>query len=64
MLALANKVLTISKLEHGQLLLDKNWIQLRPMVDELVHTFTVKAEKPITFRLICRKRELMLMRSI
>jgi len=50
LLALANKVLTISKLEHGQLLLDKNWIQLRPMVDELVHTFTAKAEKPITFQ--------------
>lgn len=50
LLALANKVLTISKLEHGQLLLDKNWIQLHPMVDELVHTFTAKAEKPITFQ--------------
>ena len=50
LLALVNKVLTISKLEHGQLLLDKNWIQLRPMVDELVHTFTAKAEKPITFQ--------------
>ena len=47
---LANKVLTISKLEHGQLLLDKNWIQLHPMVDELVHTFTAKAEKPTIFQ--------------
>lgn len=50
LLALANKVLTISKLEHGQLLLDKDLIHLRLMIDELVNTFTAKAEKPITFQ--------------
>lgn len=51
LLALANKVLTISKLEHGQLLLDKNWIELRPMLEPLIDTFTAKAGKPISFRL-------------
>lgn len=51
LLALANKVLTISKLEHGQLLLDKNWIRLTPMVEELVRTFTAKSSKSIAFQL-------------
>lgn len=51
LLALANKVLAISKLEHGQLLLDKDWIELRPMLEALVDTFTAKVDKPITFRL-------------
>lgn len=51
LLALANKVLAISKLEHGQLLLDKDWIELRPMLDVLLDTFTAKADKPTTFRL-------------
>lgn len=51
LLTLANKVLTISKLEHGQLLLDKQPTQLRPMVDALVNTFTAKVDKPISFQL-------------
>lgn len=49
LLALANKVLTISKLEHGQLLLDKNWIELRPILEALADTFTAKSDKPISF---------------
>lgn len=65
LLALANKVLTISKLEHGQLLLDKNWIQLRPMVEMSWYTRSRLRQKSLShFRLICRQRELMLMRSI
>lgn len=51
LLALANKVLTISKLEHGQLLLNKDLIHLRPVLDDLVNTFTIKSEKPLTFRI-------------
>lgn len=51
LLTLANKVLTISKLEHGQLLLDKQQIQLRPMVEALVDTFTAKIDKPISFQI-------------
>lgn len=51
LLALANKVLTISKLEHGQLLLDKKEVQLHPMLEALINTFTAKVEKPISFQL-------------
>lgn len=50
LLALANKVLTISKLEHGQLLLEKDWIQLRPMMEALVGTFMARADKFVSFR--------------
>lgn len=51
LLALANKVLSISKLEHGELLLEKDWIELRPLLEELVDTFTAKTDKPIAFHL-------------
>ena len=42
LMALANKVLTISKLEHGQLLLEKDWIPIRPMIEELTRMFSAK----------------------
>lgn len=51
LLALTNKVLTISKLEHGQLLLEKSHIPIRPMLEELTLLFTAKTNKPVTFRL-------------
>lgn len=51
LLALTNKVLTLSKMEHRQLLLNKDWYELPPMVDELVNTFKAKAQKPVTFRI-------------
>lgn len=51
LLALTNKVLTISKLEHGELLLEKTWIPIRPMLEELTQLFTAKTTKPVTFRL-------------
>lgn len=51
LLALANKVLSISKLEHGELLLEKDWIELRPLLEELVDTFAAKTDKPIAFHL-------------
>lgn len=51
LLALTNKVLAISKLEHNQLLLEKEWMPLRPMLEALVATFSVKADKPVSFRL-------------
>ena len=50
LLALTNKVLTLSKLEHEMLLLHPEFIALRPLVDDLVQTFTAKAQKPVTFR--------------
>ena len=38
-------------MEQGQLLFVQKLIQRRSMVDELLHMFTVKAEKPITFHI-------------
>ena len=49
LLDLTNRVLTLSKMEHHQLLLDKDWHPLRPMVDELIQVFEAKAAKPVTF---------------
>lgn len=51
LLALTNKVLTISKLEHGQLLLEKSWFPLRPMLEELIQLFSAKVGKQVSFRL-------------
>ena len=58
LLALTNKVLTISKLEHGQLLLDKSRILIRPMLEELMQLFTAKTNKPVTFRLNIEAEEI------
>ncbi len=51
LLALTNKVLTLSKLEHHQLLLNPDYFDLRPLVDELVQVFETKATKPVTFHI-------------
>lgn len=51
LLTLTNKILTISKLEHGQLALEKEQISLRPMLEDLIEMFTAKSAKPLTFRL-------------
>ncbi len=58
LLALTNKVLTISKLEHGQLLLEKNWISIRPMIEELTQMFAAKTSKPVTFNLNIEAEEI------
>lgn len=49
LLALVNKVLTLSKLEEGKLLLDKKEVSLRPMIEDLTEKFLAKAEKPVEF---------------
>lgn len=49
LLALVNKVLTLSKLEEGRLLLDKKETSLRPIIEDLTEKFSAKAEKPIEF---------------
>lgn len=51
LLTLTNKILTISKLEHGQLILEKQFVTLRPMLEDLIEKFTAKSAKPITFHL-------------
>ena len=48
LLDLTNRVLTLSKMEHHQLLLTKDWYPLRPVVDDLIQVFEAKATKPVT----------------
>ena len=47
LLALVNKLLTISKLENRKLILSKNEIDLVPIIDDLVEKAKAKATKPI-----------------
>lgn len=49
LLALANKVLTISKLENHQLKLVKECCALRPILEDLAEKYREKAEKPVTY---------------
>jgi two-component system phosphate regulon sensor histidine kinase PhoR len=49
LLTLANKVLTISKLENHKLEMDKSKILLAPIIKDLIEKFTAKATKPIHF---------------
>ena len=48
LLALVNKLLTISKLENKKLILNKNEIELTRVIDDLVEKAKAKATKPIT----------------
>ena len=47
LLALVNKLLTISKLENKKLILNKNEVELVPIIDDLVDKAKAKATKPI-----------------
>ena len=47
LLALINKLLTISKLENRKLILHKNEMDLAPIIDDLVEKAKAKATKPI-----------------
>ena len=47
LLALVNKLLTISKLENKKLILSKNEIDLEPIIDDLVDKAKTKATKPL-----------------
>ena len=47
LLALVNKLLTISKLENKKLILNKNEIDLEPIINDLVEKAKAKAAKPI-----------------
>jgi two-component system phosphate regulon sensor histidine kinase PhoR len=47
LLALVNKLLTISKLENKKLILNKNEVELEPIIDDLVEKAKTKASKPI-----------------
>ena len=47
LLTLVNKLLTISKLENKKLILNKNEIDLVPIIDDLVEKAKAKATKPL-----------------
>lgn len=49
LLALTNKVLTISKLENHKLTMSKEEVFLAPMIENLIETFTAKSTKPVHF---------------
>lgn len=49
LISLTNKVLTLAKLEHRQLRLDKTECLLRPMLEDLAAKYQAKAEKPIRY---------------
>ncbi len=47
LLALVNKLLTISKLENKKLILNKNEVNLEPIINDLIEKAKAKVEKPI-----------------
>lgn len=49
LLALANKVLTISKLENDKLEMNKAWVKLTPLLEKLMERFAAKATKKVNF---------------
>ena len=49
LLALVNKLLTISKLENKKLILNKQQVGLQPIIDDIVEKAKAKTEKPISF---------------
>ena len=59
LLALVNKLLTISKLENKKLILNKNDIDLEPIIDDLVKKATAKATKPIEVNTVLEVKKVM-----
>lgn len=49
LLALVNKLLTISKLENKKLILNKQTVNLEPVIDDIVEKAHNKTDKPIDF---------------
>lgn len=48
LLSLANKILTISKLEAHKMTMNKKDVELHPMVSRIVDKFTANASKPVS----------------
>ena len=48
LLALINRLLTISKLEHGKLNIRKQQVDLEPMIYDVAEKYKAKSSKPIT----------------
>ena len=49
LLALANRILTLSKLENHKLEMHKETVPLQPILDKLAEKFKLKSTKPVTF---------------
>ena len=49
LLALANRILTLSKLENHKLEMHKETVPLQPILDKLAEKFKLKSAKPVTF---------------
>ena len=49
LLALTNKVLTLSKMESGKLRLDNKKFRIAPVINDLIEKFSVKAGKETLF---------------
>lgn len=49
LLALTNKVLTISKLEAHKMSMSRTMVELRPVIDRLIDKFAACASKPVRF---------------
>lgn len=49
LLALANKVLTISKLEHEKMKMVKSPVPIQPLIEEMIEKFKTIATKPVRF---------------
>lgn len=47
LLALINRLLTISKLEHGKLNIQKTVVKLEPMIEDVTEKYKAKSAKPI-----------------
>ena len=47
LLALINRLLTISKLEHGKLNIQKTVVKLEPMIEDVTEKYKAKSTKPI-----------------
>ncbi len=50
LLALINRLLTISKLEHGKLTIRKTEVDLESIIDDVVDKYEAKSSKPITIQ--------------
>lgn len=57
LLNLANKVLTISKLESHKLEMAKTTFQLKPVIDDLIEKFSTKCTKPLHFTMNLQTKE-------
>ena len=53
LLALSNRVVMLTQMERGELALHKTPVLLRPLLDDLVAKFRLRAPKPVTFEVDC-----------